>query len=360
MNTVLRDNREQASPGPDAPAGHEPVSFADLVHLHHVWRRDVGSSAESEDARRRRATYCAALGTFEREHGPIVNAYWCSEVESAVALTDPARRPDGKRHRRSREVMQFHRVSDWATKSEPEIARALHDCDELAIRACEVLRGRSQRICLQLVMASAGHLLSLVDAPAAPDRDNDLQVALAEERKELANAFRYYGQAANGEAQQVYFGGTALGMVVLLVLVPVVGIGLNIAGVDAPGSLVGFLAAGALGALVSVISRINAGSFALDFDVDRDYTLFLGALRPFLGAVFGLLTYFAVTSDFLQVFAVPGSGADRFYFLCVVSFLAGFSERWAQDTLTGGLGKGGPKGQAAAAARPRSERHQDT
>lgn len=59
---------------------------------------------------------------------------------------------------------KFHRVSDWATNDEPLIARELHHCYELAIRACEVLRGRNRRICIQLVMTSACHLLSLVDA----------------------------------------------------------------------------------------------------------------------------------------------------------------------------------------------------
>ena len=50
-------------------------------------------------------------------------------------------------------------------KDEPEIADALHECDELAVRAAQVLRGKTLHICMQLVMASAGHLLSLVDGP---------------------------------------------------------------------------------------------------------------------------------------------------------------------------------------------------
>ncbi len=67
------------------------------------------------------------------------------------------------------------------------------------------------------------------------------------------------------------------------------------------------------------------------------YTLFLGGVRPFLGSVFGLLSYFMLTSRFVQFFSVPDQGtSERFYFLCVIAFAAGFSERWAQDTLTGG------------------------
>lgn len=70
------------------------------------------------------------------------------------------------------------------------------------------------------------------------------------------------------------------------------------------------------------------------------------------------MIYFAITSGFLDLFKVPADPQERFYFLCIVAFLAGFSERWAQDTLTGGLGKrtgatgSGPP--AAAAQRPQT------
>jgi hypothetical protein len=114
-------------------------------------------------------------------------------------------------------------------------------------------------------------------------------------------------------------------------------------------TIIGCLVAGAVGAVVSVIARINSGTFALDFDVARGYTLFLGALRPVIGSIFGLLAYFMLTSGFVDVFKLPAEDTlQRFYFLCVIAFAAGFSERWAQDTLTGGLtGRGTAKGEAA-------------
>ena len=119
-------------------------------------------------------------------------------------------------------------------------------------------------------------------------------------------------------------------------------------------TVIGCLVAGALGAVVSVIARINSGTFALDFDVARGYTLFLGALRPVIGSIFGLLAYCMLTSGFVDVFALPREGSiERFYFLCVIGFAAGFSERWAQDTLTGGLtGRGRTKGESSGVAPP--------
>ena len=94
--------------------------------------------------------------------------------------------------------------------------------------------------------------------------------------------------------------------------------------------------------------RIGSGQFRLDYDVGRRYPIFLGALRPVIGAIFGVALYFAVTSSLLDVFKLPKNPDQRFYFLLVIAFLAGFSERWARDTL---LSFGGPAPGSAAGKR---------
>jgi hypothetical protein len=326
------------------------VSFPDLVRAHFRWRMAMReeSGATDEDLARIGEEYQAALASFEDEHGRIVSAYWCADVESAVALT--AGKPRTGWLRRLLSVSpRFHRVSDWATKDDPEIARLLHNCDALAIRAAEVLRGRSRRICIQLVMTSACHLLSLVDARATRPDPQTRRKAIEAEQRELAGVQRDYREAANGDAQLVYFAGMAIGCACLVLLYIIAGGVLSREDVHS-STIIGCLVAGAVGAVVSVIARVNSGSFALDEIVARGYTLFLGALRPLLGSIFGLLTYSAITSGFVELFNVPDDPMQRFYFLSVIAFGAGFSERWAQDTLTGGLtGRGRP---ARAAAKP--------
>jgi hypothetical protein len=323
---------------PKAPRARR-VSFPDLVRIHYRWRKLVGddSTASAEERQAIDEEYHAALERFEDEHGELVNAYWCVDVESAVALT--AGRPSPGWVRRLLSVSpKFHRVSDWATQDEPELARLLHQCDELAVRSSEVLRGRSRRIFMQLVMTSACHVLSLVDARRARPTPEARRAAIAAEGRELKSVADGYRQAANGDAQLVYFGGMGIGALVL-VLLYVLGVrgALTADGVQ-DSTIAGCLVAGALGAVVSVIARVNSGSFDLDADISRGYTLFLGALRPVIGSIFGVLTYFAVTSGFVEIFKLPPDGLKQFYFLCVIAFGAGFSERWAQDTLTGGLG----------------------
>lgn len=356
------------SPPPTSPdpATHERrVTFPDLVRIHFRWRQAERPGSGATDAEREKLNrdYHDALTTFEDEHGRMVSAYWCADVESAVALT--AGKPDNRWLRRALSIApRFHRVSDWATKDEPDIARALHHCDEIAIRAAEVLRGRSRRISIQLVMTTACQLLSLIDA-RGENPPQAHKAAVAAEVRQLDDVRRAYRESANGDAQLVYFAGMAVGIAALGLLYASAGSVLDRAGVHA-STIVGCLVAGAMGAVVSVIARVNSGSFSLDSDVARGYTLFLGSLRPWIGSIFGLLIYFAVTSNFIQIFKVPGDETEAFYFFCVLAFGAGFSERWAQDTLTGGLtGRGRAKDDAvtvsavkAAANKPAAQREQ--
>ncbi len=340
-------------------ASEHRVTFPDLVRVHYRWRKVVGdsSTASAEERQAMDDEYHTALAIFEAEHGQIVSAYWCADYESAVALT--AGRPRTGWLRRLLSVApKFHRVSDWATKDDPEIAHLLHQCDELAIRSTEVLRGRARRISIQLVMTSACHLLSLVDAGRLKSSPGAHQKAVAAERRGLAQVGDDYRQAANADAQLVYFAGMALGVALLVLLY--VGGGAGILSVEEDvqdATIVGCLVAGALGAVVSVTARVNSGSFDLDVDVARGYTLFLGGLRPVIGSVFGVLTYFMLTSGFVEVFKIPADGLKQFYFLCVIAFAAGFSERWAQDTLTGGLTgrarKDDPAAMPAATSAPK-------
>ena len=132
-----------------------------------------------------------------------MQSFWCTHLESAVALTEQP-----SRFAWQRSTWNFHRESDWATKGHHEIAAELHRCDELAVRARTVLTGVRQRICLQLVTASAAHLLSLVDESSSARRPRE-RFGSEGESEALDQTEAYYRQAANGQAQIVYFAGMA-------------------------------------------------------------------------------------------------------------------------------------------------------
>ena len=202
----------------------------------------------------------------------------CTHSPASIALLRVLGAPD---------AVRFHRVSDWATNDHPEIAEPLHECDEIAIKASEVLVGKSRIVAMQLVMASAAHLLSLVDERSGHGTAQKTRRALAVERKELTQTRKYFHQAANGEAQIVYVFGMTLGIAGLGLLAALLEVFVGFGGIDGR-ELFGCLIAGGLGALVSVMSRISAGRFHLASDFGAKYPLFLGVLRPLIGSIFGL------------------------------------------------------------------------
>ena len=322
-------------------------TFAELVYAHFDWWRETQKRALKPDTKQR---YERVRAAFQAAHGDIVRAYWCSHIESAVVLTEKKSRwPWGSPQ------CGFHRESDWATQDWPDIAKELHRCDELAVKAKAVLTGVRQRICLNLVMASATHLMSVVDKRTKSSDPEANAKTLADEQRAITAIDKYYREAANGQAQIVYFAGMAtVALVISLVCTIWLALSWSIP--------VAALVAGSVGAVVSVTQRINSGHFDLDYDVGRPYAFFLGGLRPLIGGAFAVILSFAFRGGLLNLPVDSSTKGDHRLALMVVAFLAGFSERWAQDTLAAALPDVGkqkydppPSPAAAAAENPAPE-----
>lgn len=306
------------------------VDFAELVWLHHLWRRALAAEAPAEEPERR---YRDALERFEGEHGRVVNAYWCSDQASGAVLTVKRRRAPARALRRPPRF-RFHRLTDWATKNRSEIAGLLHQCDALAVKTNEILRGTTQRITMELVMSSAAHILSLADDRTAHERPAETRRALEQARRELAQTRHYYEEVALREAQIVYFWGMLAGFLAVA--------GIALAGVatfvsDRTDMWLAYVTilAGATGAIVSVLMRVTKNTFIVDADLGRPSLRRFGSFRPVIGAVSGLAVYLAFRSGVLTVQPeATGQTEDAaHYFFALLAFLAGFSERFAKDVL---------------------------
>lgn len=301
------------------------TSFADLVRMRHAWL------AAPDDADAQQA-YADALVDFERVQGRLDGAYWASSVAAGAALTIRRRR----RH--------FHRAT--ALHPDRRITSLLNECDELGVRVSEVLRGTGQRIAMGLVLRTAANLLSLAE------HDEVAKDSVTVETQNVVEAQQYYRRAARRQAQLVYLGGMLGGVVLLMAIVLAVLAVLHwttdISWIAARGSTGGLprsevslstvylcAIAGALGANVSVASRIDENSFAVDYELGRFTIAALGTIRPLLGSVFGIALYAALASGLLDLFKVPDDVTKQLYFFLVVAFLAGFSERWAKGVLVG-------------------------
>jgi hypothetical protein len=338
------------SPQPTPPR----VTFADLARVHHAWRLDPDDASLS-------ARYREALTAFEYHHGEIDDAYWCLDRASGVAVTmQPMRRALGGRPR-----YRFHRATAWATQPDARVARLLNASDELGVRVSHILRGTSARVCMGLVMNSSKSLLALVDAPAQPPDAASRREIIKDEEAKLKVTEREYRRTATRQAQLVYVAGALAGAIFLTALVLLVlwliSMRTQLAwlprdrgtGAESTVSLsLLYLCAiaGGLGAIVSLIARINMNSCTVDYEAGRGVTFALGTLRPALGAVFGIAFYAAIISGLLDLFKVPtGGDTKQFYFFLVIAFLAGFSERWARDVLIdveGGKPPAAPAGPA--------------
>ena len=325
-----------------------PVSFPELVWAH--FERQKALQAQGGPGGVAEERYRRYLDAFEAAHGKIAEVYWCANQPAAVALT--VTRPPVLLRPFKHDLVRLHRVSDWLTKNTPDVARFMHDCDTLAVKIGSVLRETTQRIALQWTYALTSYLLAAVDNAGGRLSGAQLAAVTRAHRLEFARIEEYYKGAAIRGAQIVYFWGMVLGAVFLTVLGGVlllVAVGVD-ADRDSVEKFFACYAAGAVGAIVSVLQRVTSGHFGIDYELGKGALRRLGSFRPFIGAVFGVAVFFVVKSEVVQV-SEPET-PKGFYFVVILAFLAGFSERFAKDLLdeAASIGSDAPPNPEAAPA----------
>ena len=229
---------------------------------------------------------------------------------------------------------ELYSATSWQTSElEPDVGKLVQEGEVLALRAREVLRSTPQRLVITRVFSVTAYLLGDFDGRTQTRRKSEHAIGAA--RAELAAIRAGYKTAAIRSAQVVYFWGMTIGLgaIVLLGLisVPFVRNAHHLLGPRRIEYVYGTAALAAVGAIVSVVQRMNANSFSVDYDVARGTLRQFGAFRPLVGAVFGVVIYFVLESGLLYGDQQPGRRAFAFY--AVFAFLAGFSERFARDAL---------------------------
>ena len=309
----------------------QQVTFPDLTwdHFHWEHQRRTGHSEHPEAARRYRKTRAA----FEERYGEIISEYWSIVEPSGVALT----------HKKVPVLLsgiidderQFHRSTDWVTRHNPALAGVLFDCENLAIRISEVLRYTSESVGLKRIMAVASHVLGVIDRDQGQVEKNEAKDIAAKQNDELREIRDYYRKAGARIGLTVYTQGMIVGVLLIGVL-----LALGVVALTVWGSLswdpedtriVISVAAGAIGAFVSVLQRISSdkSKFSVHYDLGKRTLYMLGSYRPVLGAVFGIFTYFVLASGILQTTA-PKDDQTALYYFGSLAFVAGFSERFTQ------------------------------
>jgi hypothetical protein len=180
------------------------------------------------------------------------------------------------------------------------------------------------------------HVLGFLERTSERPSEKEIDAFVRDARQAVAAARSRYEVAADKVARMVYVSGLLAGVAFLVPVAVLAALGIWIFGaldLHSSGIQAFFacLAAGALGAVVSVLSRMGShGRFGLDPEIGRRALFTLGTYRPAVGAIFGLALYFLLQSSLLQVKAT-----NAFATFVIAAFLGGFSERFVKVMLQG-------------------------
>jgi hypothetical protein len=387
------------------------ISFSEVARAHYRWDVEEDKhAAASEEARK---AFEDALARFEGQaEGRVVEDYWCQKQASGVALVQIESGPAG----RSRRVLKWlrlwypvpeyrlYRETDWVTVDLPKLANLLHDCDVLAIKARWGLEGIHLAVVIPWLMAVEAHILGFIErdyrrrealrgvsassATVLPpevvepqtdadkarrerqeaEREKNAERFYADRLRELNRIEDYYQQAGAKRARLHFVTGMVIFGIPVVALAALVSAGalavFSLLDLEAPGvrRFYACMAAGAIGAIVSVLIRMSGrrGGFTIDHELGSAGVRRLGAFRPLIGAVSGV-----VISLLVQTTLVPiKQGTLTIEFYVIVAFLAGFSERWTKVVLEGAMrtiGNAEEEGTGPGGSRPGSgARHPDT
>jgi hypothetical protein len=329
------------------------------------------------------ASYHKKLKEFTDTEGDVVAAYWSVTVPSGIVLTIE----DRGRWRNllgKGPTISLHRATTWLTASDWQVAELLHHCDTLGNRAAQILTRTPKRVAMTWIFSTESYLLGILESrswgpiarPSDTTNGHDLERAaikrdaegpaidaetaegsatsggLATEeaavesrhddlitraRAEIIEIEKYYDRAAANASRFLYFWGMLAGALIAgaaaVLIALIAAASFHVIKLDSTNTRFFFACytAGALGAIVSVLTRMGRDRFSLDYEVGRAPAFWLGAFRPFIGAIFGLVVYFALRSELVQ-WREPDTRRS-FFFFTFLAFLSGFSERFAHVIL---------------------------
>jgi hypothetical protein len=316
---------------------HRTASFGDLVHTR--WHHKANPADEHA-----RQGYEEIRALFEDEHGKIVDDYWSEGEPAGLALCC-------KRLRFGRLEWSLHRAMGNLAGGRPEYSPLLLRIARHSVRANSLLRGMTQRMATANLFALSRDIMASLETEGSDPR------GLEPYKRDLDQLTHFTGEAGKRAARVVYVKGLLCGAVVLAALASALAYLLSSVSVpDVDSTLfVGCLVAGSLGAVMSVLIRLSGDSLEVDHQFGREYLVSLACVRPFIGAVFALVLYFAFKADLLQQVNVPDKGAGEFASYVTLAFVIGFSERFAKQIVrTAELGAGGVTSPGAAGSRASS------
>jgi hypothetical protein len=327
----------------------EVARHSEFVNFGHVTQAWLGSRhAGDSEIRQKLADLLPKLvEAFTKHRGAIQRHHFYRHIGAGVALTDvhlSLRRPTlGHRWRPA-----IHVESVSSEEPPPRARHLILGALDLHNRALLHLARPPRRVLILRLYNIVEAVLNHLDVARRDSNQADKEQYDSLER-ELEQAKEYYQGSVQRGAQLIYFTGTVAALVpclaaTLYLVIP--GLELFVLTEDEE-LLAASTLAGAAGAAVSVMTRLTGekGLHLVGLEEASHLLLFtFGALRLLIGATFGALVFLFIFSTLLDIRVPADDPTVRLYFLIVLGFIAGFSERFAQDALAGAqsaLGQGG-------------------
>ena len=282
-----------------------------------------------------RDLFPALLDGYEERHGAICRSFFAQHAFVAAAITED-------------DQLDIVWTRQESLQNPAEV-RLLSRCDQLRYEAYHRLHQYDRRHCQQMIFSVVMELLRRIDRQRLdPDREVRAD-QLDELSTRLDEARDFMLRSAKRRTQSHYLKGMMAGTGAVLVGVGLLGwllYALGLSGSENADAVLA-LSAGALGALISVLMRMNGGEFnlpVLDSEMQATDVRLVAAARPLIGAVSGVIAYALVRSSLVPI-DTPSSEDPTFLWMGI-AFLAGFSERLAQDMFArSGRALDGPGGE---------------
>jgi len=284
----------------------------------------------------------AARDEFEKENGgKIVDSYFTPELNACAVLVGKTTRFKFRERRKLLVRLAERDISGQVPAFDVQLWRAIWMARRTE-RDSDYLLSRGPRMVVaDMLYNIVVFLLGALDAAAPKPGEvctsrgtnstrttqESLTGTASVAKRELDELCKYVEREGISTAVRLYLLGMPLGAAILAILTF---IAFSAPIPDQRNLLVLAIVAGGIGSITSVMFRITQGQkLSVDPQQGLAVTIVAGMFRPIIGAVFGVALYVLVVGNLLPL----DEASEKAHFYAGLAFLAGFVERWAQDTI---------------------------
>jgi len=325
----------------ETTSGHVGAVNFDVLLEHYCKTYPIPTPKGDTPARReaREEHYKVMLDNFQKAEGVIKSQDWCQRTGQGALLTSKPRSNRIRQWFSGDEVRYFAGGNPVETEDDLALALLMDKTDREARRVEDLLRNPMRANALEQLFSVRGTAIEAFEEIAKKRSDGDavklirhLNEALV--RSDLAAATSYAEGAIRRRAQLLYLLGMAVGVIGLVAISGTLlwFFGLQTALVSGTEVVPVALILGGLGAVISVLQRMTTGDLPTRVEDGLIACTLLGASRPAIGSVLAFAITVLILGGILPI-KVPDDPGTRLFFFAGLSFVAGFSERFAQDML---------------------------